>query len=67
MKTLLLVAAAAIGLDMLSGCTTHETTTTTTTTTNPARQTYSNSQLRQTGQPNTAGAIEAVDSSAQVR
>jgi hypothetical protein len=66
MKTLLLVAAAAMVATMLSGCATHETTTTTTAA-NPARQTYSNSELRETGQPNTAGAIEAVDSSVQVR
>jgi hypothetical protein len=51
---------------MLAGCATHETTTTTTTA-NPARQAYSRSQLNKTGQPDTAGAIEAVDSSAQIR
>jgi len=66
MKTLLLFTAGALGTIMLSACATHETTTTTTTS-NPARQTYSSSQLKQTGQPNTAGAIEAVDPSAQIR
>jgi outer membrane murein-binding lipoprotein Lpp len=65
MKTLLLVAAGAVGTIMLAGCATHETTSTTTA--NPARQTYSSSQLKKTGQPDTAGAIEAVDSSAQIR
>ena len=67
MKTSLLVAAGAMGTMMLTGCATHETTTTTTSTANPARQTYSKRQLNQTGQPDTAGAIEAVDSSAQIR
>jgi uncharacterized lipoprotein YajG len=66
MKTSLLVAASAVGVMMLAGCATHETTTTTTTA-NPARQAYSRSQLNKTGQPDTAGAIEAVDSSAQIR
>lgn len=66
MKTLLLVAGAAMGTIWLSGCASHETTTTTTTA-SPARQTYSRSQLNQTGQPDTAGAIQAVDSSAQIR
>ena len=51
---------------MLAGCATHETTTTSTTA-NPARQTYSSGQLKKTGQPDTPGAIEAVDSSAQIR
>jgi hypothetical protein len=50
---------------MLSGCTTHETTTTTTTA-NPARRTYSRGELNQTGQPDTAGAIQAVDPDAQI-
>jgi outer membrane lipoprotein SlyB len=66
MKTLLLVAGAAMGAMSLSGCASHETTTTTTTA-SPARQTYSMSQLSQTGQSDTAGAIQAVDSSAQIR
>jgi len=66
MKTSLLVAASAVGAIMLAGCTTHETTTTSTTA-NPARQTYSSGQLKKTGQPDTPGAIEAVDSSAQIR
>ena len=52
---------------VLSACATHETTTTTTTAANPARQTYSSNQLKQTGLPNTAGAIEAVDSGVQIR
>jgi hypothetical protein len=63
MKTLLLIAGA-MGAIMLSGCATHETTTTTTA--NPARRTYSRSELNQTGQPDTAGAIEAVDPGAQI-
>jgi uncharacterized lipoprotein YbaY len=67
MKTLLLFAAGALGAIMLSACATHETTTTTATTSNSAGQTYNSSQLKQTGQPNTAGAIEAVDPSAQIR
>jgi outer membrane murein-binding lipoprotein Lpp len=65
MKNLLLVAAGAMGAIMLSGCASHETTTTTSTA-NPARRTYSNSQLNKTGQPDTAGAIEAVDPDAQI-
>jgi hypothetical protein len=64
MKTLLSVAGAAMGAIMLSSCATHETTTTTTA--NPARRTYSRSELNQTGQPDTAGAIEAVDPNAQI-
>jgi curli biogenesis system outer membrane secretion channel CsgG len=67
MKTLLLDAAAAMGPIMLSGCATHEATTTTTTTANPANQTYSRSELNQTGQPDTAGAISGVDPGAQIR
>ena len=63
MKTLLLVAGV-MGAIMLSGCASHETTTTTTA--NPARRTYSRSELNQTGQPDTAGAIEAVDPDAQI-
>ncbi len=51
---------------MLAGCATHETTTTTTTA-NPARGTYSSGELKKTGQLDTPGAIEAVDSSAQIR
>ena len=66
MKALLLVAGAAMGAISLSGCASHETTTTTASA-SPARQTYSKSELNQTGQPDTAGAIEAVDSSAQIR
>jgi hypothetical protein len=66
MKTLLLVAAAAVGSIMLSGCATHETSATNTPA-NPAKQTYSRSELGQTGQPDTAGAINAVDSGAQIR
>jgi hypothetical protein len=66
MKTLLLFTAGTMGAIMLSGCATHETTTTTAAA-NPARQTYSRSQLNKAGQPDTAGAIEAVDSSAQIR
>jgi hypothetical protein len=50
---------------MLLGCASHETTATTTA--NPAKQTYSTSELKQTGQPDTAGAINAVDSGAQIR
>ena len=65
MKTLLLFTAGTVGAIMLSGCATHETTTTTTA--NPARRTYSKSELNQTGQPDTASAIQAVDSSAQIR
>jgi hypothetical protein len=65
MKTLLLFTAGTVGAIMLSGCATHETTTTTTA--NPARRTYSKNELNQTGQPDTAGAIQAVDSSAQIR
>jgi len=44
---------------MLAGCAAHETTNTTTA--NPARRTYGSSELRKTGQPDTAGAIEAAD------
>ena len=51
---------------MLSSCATHETTTTSSTNANPARRTYSRSELNQTGQPDTAGAIEAVDPDAQI-
>ena len=65
MKTLLLVAAAIVGPIMLSGCATHEPTATATA--NPAKQTYNRSELSQTGQPDTAGAINAVDSGAQIR
>jgi hypothetical protein len=65
MKALLLIAGAAMEAITLSGCATHETTTTTTTS-NPARRTYSGSELKQTGQPDTAGAIEAVDPNAQI-
>ena len=65
MKTLLLVAAAAIGPIMLLACASHETTATTTA--NPAQQTYSRSELKQTGQPDATGAINAVDSGAQMR
>jgi hypothetical protein len=63
MKTLLLVAGA-MGAIMLSGCASHETTTTTTA--NPASRTYSRSELNKTGQPDTAGAIQAVDPDAQI-
>ena len=66
MKIVLLVAAFATGATMLSGCATQETTTTTAST-NPASQTYSSSDLRKTGQPGTAGAIEAADPNAQIR
>ena len=55
-----------MGAITLSGCASHEATTTTTTSANPARQTYSRSELNQTGRPDTAGAIEAVDSSARI-
>ena len=54
-----------MGPIMLLGYASHETTVTTTA--NPAKQTYSRSELKQTGQPDTAGAINAVDSGAQVR
>jgi hypothetical protein len=64
MKTLLLVATGAMGAIMLSSCATHETTTTTTA--NPARRTYSSSELKKTGQPDTAGAIEAADPDARI-
>jgi len=68
MKTLLLIAAGAVGAITLSGCATHETTTTTTTTTaNPAQRSYSSSELKKTGQLDTAGAIESVDSGAGIR
>jgi len=65
MKTLLLVAAAAMGLIILSGCATHETTATTTA--NPGERTYSRSELNQTGRADTAGAIEAAAPNAQIR
>ena len=65
MKRLLLVAGAAMGAITLSGCATHETTTTTTAA-NPAHRTYSGSELKQTGQPDTAGAIGGTDPSAQI-
>ena len=52
---------------MLSGCATHETTTTTTSTANPAQRTYGSSELKKTGQLDTAGAIESVDSGAGIR
>jgi outer membrane lipoprotein SlyB len=67
MKTLLLIAAGAMGAIMLSGCATHETTTTTTSTANPAQRTYGSSELKKTGQLDTAGAIESVDSGAGIR
>ena len=50
---------------MLLACASHETTATTTA--NPAQQTYSRSELKQTGQPDATGAINAVDSGAQMR
>ena len=65
MKTSLLVAASAVGAIMLAACATHETTTTTTNA-NPARRTYSSGELKKTGQPDTAGAIEAADPAAQI-
>jgi len=65
MKTLPLVAGAVMGAITLLGCASHETTTTTTTA-SPARQTYSKSELNQTGQPDTAGAIQSVDPNAQI-
>jgi hypothetical protein len=43
----------------LSSCATHETTATTA---NPTHRTYSRNELNKTGQPDTAGAIEAVNS-----
>jgi len=64
MKTLLLVAAGAMGAITLSSCATHETTATTTA--NRTHQTYSRSDLNKTGQPDTAGAIEAADPDAQI-
>jgi len=64
MKTLLLVAAGATGAITLSSCATHETTATTA---NPTHRTYSSGELKKTGQLDTPGAIEAVDSSAQIR
>jgi hypothetical protein len=68
MKTLRLVAAGAMGAIALSGCATHETTTTTTANTaNPAQRTYSSSELKKTGQLDTAGAIDSVDSGAGIR
>ena len=67
MKTLLLIAAGAMGAIVLLGCTAHETTTTTSTPSNAAGRTYSNSTLKKTGQPDTAGAIEAADPDAQIR
>ena len=63
MKTLLLVAAGATGAITLSSCATHETTATTA---NPTHRTYSRSDLNKTGQPDTAGAIEAVNPDAQI-
>lgn len=65
MKTLRLVTGAVMGAITLSGCTSQETTATTTTA-KPARQTYSRSELNQTGQPDTAGAIQSVDPNAQI-
>jgi hypothetical protein len=65
MQTLLLVAGGAVGAIMLLGCASHETTATSTTA-NPAKRTYSRSELSQTGRPDTAGAIVAVDSGAQI-
>jgi outer membrane lipoprotein SlyB len=67
MKTLLLVAAGAMGAIALSGCATHETTTTTTTTANPAQRTYSSSELKKTGQLDTAGAIDSADPGVGIR
>ena len=54
-----------MGAITLSGCASHETTTATTTA-NPARRTYSSGELKKTGQPDTAGAIEAADPAAQI-
>ena len=54
-----------MGAITLSACASHETTTATTTA-NPARRTYSRSELNQTGQPDTAGAIQSVDPNAQI-
>ena len=66
MKASLLLAVVAMGTITLSGCATHETTAPTTTV-NPSGQTYSSSDLKRTGQPSTAGAIGATDSSVQIR
>ena len=46
----------------LSSWATHEATTTA----NRTHRTYSRSDLNKTGQPDTAGAIEAVDPDAQI-
>jgi len=64
-KMLLLVAAAAMGPIMLSGCASHETTATTSA--NPAERTYSRGDLNRTGRPDTAGAIEGAAPDAQIR
>ena len=65
MKTLLLVAGAAMGAIVVSGCAAHETTTTTTAA-NPPHRTYNGSELKQTGQPDAASTIGATDPSAQI-
>ena len=56
-----------MGAIALSGCATHETTTTTTTTANPAQRTYSSSELKKTGQLDTAGAIDSADPGVGIR
>ena len=51
------------GRKTLSSCATHETTATTA---NPTHRTYSRNELNTTGQPDIAGAIEAVNPDAQI-
>ena len=67
MKTLLLVAAEAMGAIGLLSCATHETTTTTAGTANPAQRTYSSGELKKTGQLDTAGAINSADPGVGIR
>ena len=66
MKTRYLAfCALALASLMLSGCATHtHTATTTTPETDPTlKRTYTQEQLRKTGEPETAAALEKVDPS----
>jgi hypothetical protein len=62
MKTLLLVASGATGAKRCQAALRMKATTTA----NRTHRTYSRSDLNKTGQPDTAGAIEAVDPDAQI-
>jgi outer membrane murein-binding lipoprotein Lpp len=66
MKTHYLACGAmALASMMLAGCATHTQTATTTTAENDPtlKRTYTQEQLRKTGEPETAAALEKVDPS----